>query len=233
MAETPKRADRQEIARRVERGEKLLQKGKAAEALEEFLETLSLDPTNDTVRQMSADLCLSLQRLPEAVRLLGELFDRQMASGDAMRASLTYKKLARFASPSCNQKIRFAELLENSNRKLALETYENALEDLSKQERKSDALAVLTRMVNLDPSERNIVRMGELSSECGEGKKAAAAFLKLAQQAETSGGNASQWYERAYSEDATDETIAIGYAKCLMQQQQIGAAIFVLDPLGS
>ena len=37
MAETPKRADRQEIARRVERGEKLLQKGKAGEALEEFL----------------------------------------------------------------------------------------------------------------------------------------------------------------------------------------------------
>jgi len=233
MAETPKRADRQEIARRVERGEKLLQKGKAAEALEEFLETLSLDPTNDTVRQMAADLCLSLQRLPEAVRLLGELFDRQMAAGDAMRASLTYKKLARFANPSCDQKIRFAELLENSNRKLALETYENALEDLSKQDRKSDALAVLTRMVKLDPSERNMVRMGGLSSECGDGKQAAAAFLKLAQQAEAAGGNASQWYERAYSEDATDETIAIGYAKCLMQQQQIGAAIFVLDPLGA
>jgi len=57
--------------------------------------------------------------------------------------------------------------------------------------------------------------------------------LKLAQQAEAAGGDASQWYERAYSEDATDEPIAIGYAKCLMHQQQIGAAIFVLDPLAS
>ena len=36
MTDTPKRADRQEIARRVERGEKLLQKGKPAEALEEL-----------------------------------------------------------------------------------------------------------------------------------------------------------------------------------------------------
>ena len=70
MAEIQKRADRQEIARRVERGEKLLQKGKAAEALEEFLQTLAMDPANDTVRQMAADLSLSLQRLPEAVHLL-------------------------------------------------------------------------------------------------------------------------------------------------------------------
>src|SRR5213083_2874284 len=98
MAETPKRADRQEIARRVERGEKLLQKGKAAEALDAFLQILALDPGSDTVRQMAADLCLSLQRLPEAVHLLGELCERQVSTGDAMRASLTYKKLARFAN---------------------------------------------------------------------------------------------------------------------------------------
>jgi diguanylate cyclase (GGDEF)-like protein len=233
MADTPKRADRQEIARRVERGEKLLQKGKAAEALEEFLQTLALDPGNDTVRQMAADLCLSLQRLPEAVHLLGEMFERQMAAGDAMRASLTYKKLARFANPTCEQKIRFGQLLENSNRKLALETYENAFEDLSRQGRKTDALPVLKRMVALDASERNMVRLGELSSELGDEKQAAASFLKLAQQAESAGGNPNNWFERAYSEDATDETIALGYAKCLMKEQQIGAAIFVLDPLAS
>jgi diguanylate cyclase (GGDEF)-like protein len=233
MAETPKRADRQEIARRVERGEKLLQKGKAAEALEEFLQTLAMDPANDTVRQMAADLCLSLQRLPEAVHLLGELFERQMASGDAMRASLTYKKLARFANPNCEQKVRFAELLESSNRKLALETYESAFEEFTRQTRTANALAVMKRMVALDASERNLVRLGELSSEVGDGKQAAAAFLKLAQQAEASGGKPNQWFERAYSEDATDETIAIGYAKCLMADQQVGAAIFVLDPLAS
>jgi len=233
MAETAKRVDRQEVARRVERGEKLLQKGKPAEALEEFLQILALDSANDTVRQMAADLCLSLQRMPEAVRLLGELFERQMASGDAMRASLTYKKLARFTSPTCDQKIRFAQLLESSNRKLALETYEAALDELTKQGRKPDAFAALKRMVALDGSEKNMVRLGELSSEIGERKDAAGAFLKLAQQSETAGADPSQWFERAYSEDSTNETIALGYAKCLMQQQQIGAAIFVLEPLAS
>jgi diguanylate cyclase (GGDEF)-like protein len=233
MAETPKRVDRQEIARKVERGEKLLQKGKPAEALEEFLQTLALDPASDTVRQMAADLCLSLQRLPDAVKLLGELFERQLGAGDAIRASLTYKKLARFANPSCEQKKRFAELLEKSNRKLAVETYESVLDELSKQGRKGDALGVLKKVVALEGTERNIVRLGELSSEIGDGKQAAAAFLQLAQLAEASGADPSQWYERAYAEDATDEMIAIGYARSLMQQQQVGAAIFVLDPLAS
>jgi tetratricopeptide (TPR) repeat protein/GGDEF domain-containing protein len=220
MADTPKRADRQDIARRVERGEKLLQKGKAAEALDEFLQTLALDPGNDTVRQMTADLCLSLQRLPEAAQLLGELFERQMAGGDAMRASLTYKKLARFANPSCEQKLRFAELLEKSNRKLSLETYESALLELTRQGRKPDALAVLKRMA-------------ELCSETGDTKQAAAAFLNLAQQAETSGAKPTSWYEKAYGENSTDQAIALGYAKCLIQEQQVGAAIFVLEPLAA
>src|SRR6266700_3139279 len=147
--------------------------------------------------------------------------------------SLTYKKLARFANPNCEQKVRFAELLENSNRKLALETYESAFEEFTRQSRTPNALAVMKRMVALDASDRNLVRFGELSSEVGDGKAAAAAFLKLAQTAEAAGGKPNQWYERAYSEDATDETIAIGYAKCLMADQQVGAAIFVLDPLAS
>src|SRR5205814_5090410 len=131
---------------RVERGEKLLQKGKPAEALDEFLEILSFDSSNDTVRQMAADLCLSLQRMPDAIRLLGELFERQVGAGDAIRASLTYKKLARFTTPNCDQKLRFAQLLESSNRKLSLETYEAALEELTRGGRKNDALTALRRM---------------------------------------------------------------------------------------
>ncbi len=76
MAETTTRADRAELTRRMERAEKLLQKGKAAEALEEYLLVLRDDPENDKVRELSADLCLSQSRGHDAVRLLGELFDR-------------------------------------------------------------------------------------------------------------------------------------------------------------
>ena len=55
-----------------------------------------------------------------------------------------------------------------------------------------------------------------------------AAFLKLAEFAQ--GGNAGQWFERAYAEDPGDPQIALGYGKSLLTQGQAGAAIFVLEP---
>jgi diguanylate cyclase (GGDEF)-like protein len=227
MADTVKRIDRTEIAKRVERAEKLLQKGKTAEALEDYLQVLAAEPGNDTVCQMAADLCLSLQRIPQAVKLLGDLFERQIEAGDATRASLTYKKLSRFVPPTWGQKLRFGELLEKSHPKQAIETYESVFQELSKQERKQDSLTALKRLLALDSSEKNLQRLGELSSELGDNKEAAAAFLKLAQMAQPA--EAAQWIERAYAEDPSDPQIALGYSKNLLAQGQSGAAIFVLE----
>src|SRR6185437_11633746 len=224
-----KRIDRAEIAKHLERAEKLLQKGKPAEALDEYLQALAGDPDNDTIRQMAADLCLSLQRTPEAVRFLGELFEHQMAAGDATHASITYKKLARFVNPTWEQKVRFGEILENSNRKLALETYENALDELVQQNRKPDALGVLRKITDLDTSEANLVRLGELCSEVGENQASAAAFQKVAEFAKASGGNPAPWIERAYTEDSSDLNVALEYGRSLLEQGQVGAAIFVLE----
>ena len=230
MAEITTRADRAELTRRVERAEKLLQKGKAAEALEEYLLVLRDDPENDKVGELAADLCLSQNRGRDAVRLLGELFERQVNGGDATRASLTYKKLARHGSPTWQQKFRFGQLLEGSNKKLAVGTYESALSDLAKLEDKKDALPVLARLVTLEPIQANLLRVAELSSELGESKAAAVAFKRVAQLTTAEGGDPAQWYERAYQEDSSDEVIALAYGKSLLGQGQIGAAIFILEP---
>jgi len=228
MAEITKRLDRAEIAKRVERAEKLLQKGKTGDALDEYMQILTVDPQNDAVRQTAADLFLSLQRTNEAVKLLSELFERQVSNTDNTRASLTYKKLSRYVNPSFDQKVRFAQILETSNRRLAVETYESALVDLMKQGKTAECLPLLTRIVTLEPSEKNLQRFAELSSESGDAKASAAAFLKLAEFAP--GGNAGQWFERAYAEDPGDPQIALGYGKSLLTQGQAGAAIFVLEP---
>jgi hypothetical protein len=111
MPESPNRA---EIARRVEKAEKLLQKGKTPDALAEYLQILEADPQNDNVRQMAADLSLTLNKGAQAVRLLGELFDRQVSAGEATRASLTYKKLARYANPTWEQKVRFGTIQQEA-----------------------------------------------------------------------------------------------------------------------
>jgi diguanylate cyclase (GGDEF)-like protein len=230
MPELTKRLDRAEVAKRIERAEKLLQKGKTAEALEEYLQVLRDDPENDVVRQLSADLCLSLSRNADAVKLLGDLFERQVAAGDATRASLTYKKLARHGSPTWQQKFRFGQLLEGSNKKLAVGTYEAALSDLAKLGKKQESAEILDRIVALEPIQANFLRVAELASEVGNRKAAASAFQKVAQLAAADGGDAAQWYERAYQEDASDQGIALAYAKSLLAQGQAGAAIFILEP---
>jgi diguanylate cyclase (GGDEF)-like protein len=222
--------DRAEIAKRVAQAEKLLQRGKTGDALDEYLQVLLQDPENDNVRSMAADLCLSLSRTAEAVSLLGDLFQRQVAAGDATRASLTYKKLARHGNPTWQQKFRFGQLLENSNKKLAIGTYENALDDLAKQRKQAECLQVMTRIVALEPTQGNQLRMGELCSQLGENKAAAAAFHKAAELAEAAGADAAQYYERAYSEDPSDPKIALAYGKSLMAQGQVGAAIFIFEP---
>ena len=228
MPENPNRA---EIARRVEKAEKLLQKGKTADALAEYLLILESDPTNDNVRQMAADLCLSLNKGPQAVRLMGELFERQVAAADATRASLTYKKLARYTNPTWEQKVRFGQLLEQSNKKLATGTYENALEDLNKQGKKEEALLVLRRIVALEPSQPNHLRVAELSADLGEHVMASQSFLQLAESAEAAGANASQWFERAYAENPAEAKIALAYGKSLLTRGEAGAAIFIFEPL--
>ncbi len=227
----PENPNRVEIARRVEKAEKLLQKGKTADALAEYLQILEGDPQNDNVRQMAADLCLSLNKGAQAVRLMGELFERQVAAADATRASLTYKKLARYTNPTWEQKVRFGQLLEQSNKKLATGTYENALEDLQRQGKKEEALLVLQRIVSLDPSQPNHLRVAELSAELGEHVMASQSFLKLAELAEGAGGNASPWFERAYTENPTDSKIAVAYGKSLLSRGEAGAAIFIFEPL--
>ena len=228
MPENPNRA---EIARRVEKAEKLLQKGKTSDALVEYLQILEDDPENDNVRQMAAELSLSLSKGAQAVRLLGELFERQVAAMDATSASLTYKKLARYANPTWEQKVRFGQLLEQSNKKLAVGTYENALEDLHRQGRKEEALLVLGRIVGLEPSQQNHLRAAELSAELGEHVLASQEFLQLAELAESSGGSAAQWFERAYSENPSDAKIATAYGKSLLARGEAGAAIFIFEPL--
>jgi two-component system chemotaxis family response regulator WspR len=230
MSESTSRAERGELARRMDRAEKLLQKGKAGDALEEYLQLLRDDPQNDKVRELAADLCLSQHRGQDAVRLLGELFERQISAGDATRASLIYKKLVRQGNPTWEQKVLFGRLLEGSNKKLSASTYELAFDELMKLEKKKDGLKVLGRVVALEPSRANLLRLGELSSELGDRQTSATAFKRAAQLTAEQGEDPAQWYERAYQEDSADEEIALSYGKSLLGQGQVGAAIFILEP---
>ena len=67
------------VAKRLEKADKYLQKGKIEDALEELLRANEDDPSNEQVAQKAADLCVSLNRNVDATRLLAFLFEKQAA----------------------------------------------------------------------------------------------------------------------------------------------------------
>jgi diguanylate cyclase (GGDEF)-like protein len=92
-------------------------------------------------------------------------------------------------------------------------------------------LLVLRRIVSLDPSQGNHLRVAELAAELGEHVMASQSFLQLAELTETTGGNSSQWFERAYTENPADSKVAVAYGKSLLSRGEAGAAIFIFEPL--
>ena len=75
-----------DISKRLEKAEKLLQKGNSKEALEELLAAVKEDPRSDLARVKAADVAAALGRSADAARLYGEMFEQQVAAGDAGRA---------------------------------------------------------------------------------------------------------------------------------------------------
>src|SRR5438270_9550842 len=168
-----------DVAKRLEKADKYLQKGKMDDALEELLRANEDDPNNEQVAQKAADLCVSLNRNEDATRLLAFLFDKQAGTGDMAKANITYKKLQRFTTPTPDQTYRWAQFTEKSNKKEAIEAYHSALDGFIKTGRKPEALAVLKKLVALEPTSDLYQREGALAAELNDGKTAAAAYFQV------------------------------------------------------
>ena len=72
MSDTVKRMDRAEINNAWSVPKSFSKRERPRRRLEEYLQILTADPTNDSICQMAADLSLSLQQIPQAVTLLGD-----------------------------------------------------------------------------------------------------------------------------------------------------------------
>ncbi len=222
-----------EIAKRLERAERNLQKGRLDLALEDYVAALNEDPGNDRVREAAADLYISLNRNREAAPLVSHLFDRAATAGDAARAVANYKKLARVGTPAVEQTFRFAQLIERSSKREALEAYQSAVREFILGGRKPEALNALQRVVVLDPSPENYRRQGELAAELADNHAAAAAFLKVGEFVEAAGGKGLPWYERAHKLDPASDAATLAYGRALLAQGDAQNAITVIAPLAA
>ena len=220
-----------DISKRLEKAEKYLQKGKVESALEEYLSILDQDPGNDSARQTAADLFLQVNRGNEAAALLSELFDRQLASGDNARATVTYKKLARIVPPALGQTLRFAQVSDRSgNRREALDAYEAAVEGFLQEGRENEALSALRRVAALEANEENLKRLAELAAKLNDHATAGDAYLQIGLAEEQNGHIGFPWFERAHQQDPSNAGVAFRYGKGLLDKGDFEQAVQVLEP---
>lgn len=217
-----------DITKRIEKAERTLQKGKPEVAVEEYLSILDDDPGNEAVCHTTADLCVSLGRNSEAVRLLGDLFDRQYAASEKARAAVTYKKLARIGKPSGDQSLRFAEGLAK-NAKDALKAYQAALQTFLAKNRHSEAMTALRGIVRLEPSIENYCQLGEVAAEAGDAATAAQAYVS-AGDLETDEPAKIALYERACKLVPENIEPALKCAQGYLSQGRAASAVALLKP---
>lgn len=236
-----------DIAKRLEKADKYLQKGKPEAALEEFMSALEEDPRNDAVRQKAADLCVTLNRQGDAYLLLSDLFKSEASIGDGSRAINTYKRLVRLGKPDLEQTLHFAQLCEKSNKKDAVEAYEAVQQQYAAAGKTSEELNVLGRMIALDPTIPRLTREGELAERLGKTKEAAAAFVRAGelqqasveaiartgQMQDSSKQESLPLFERGYRLDAENATAALACGRAYLESKRFDEALKVSEPFAT
>jgi diguanylate cyclase (GGDEF)-like protein len=219
-----------DVAKRLEKADKYLQKGKMEDALEELLRANEDDPSNEQVAQKAADLCVSLNRNEDATRLLAFLFDKQAGLGDMAKANITYKKLQRFTTPTPDQTYRWAQFTEKTNKKEALEAYHASLDGFVKAGRKPEALAVMKKLVLLEPSSDLFQRQGALAAELNDGKTAAAAYYQVGKIEVENQRDGFSWFQQANAHDSSNSEVAVAYAWSLLHHNDPSTALAIIEP---
>lgn len=218
-----------DISKRLEKAEKHLQKGRSEAALEEYLSALDEDPKNDQVRQTAADLCIACGRKSEAASLLTYLLNQQIAISDP-RGIVTYKKLAKVATPTPFQMLQYAQLISKKDKKEALEAYSSAMQGFERLHQEKQAFSAAKEMVELSPTAENLQVLGEKAAALGQAKIAAESFVQLGLlREEASSGSGFEWFDKAYYYDAFNLQAILYYARGLFAHNSIPQCIAVLE----
>jgi len=219
-----------DISKRLDKAEKYLQRSKPEAALEEYLSILDNDPKNIQVLQAAADICLALDRRPQAAELLSSLFEQEFESGESTKGSITYKKLSKITTPTPLQTFHFAQLIEKRDKKEALDAYHAALQGFERQNKDKQALAACKRIVELSPTIENLQLTADKAAAMGEAKTAAANFVQLGLlQDQESPGSGFQSYERAYNFDPLNFQAIFLYGRGLFSRNAVKECLAVLE----
>ena len=218
-----------EIAKRLEKADKYLQKGKLSSALDELRQVLLEDPANDYARQRAADLAMSLGETSEAIGYLGDLFDHCISHNRHADAVNYYKKLSRLGPADTARTFQYAQLIERSSPREALEAFYACFDALLNNGRNEDALLAIRKIVALEPSPENLRRQAELCEATGDREGAASSLYDLGRIEENASRDGTAIFARAHELDPQNQGVVLAHAKCLLRALRADEAVKVLQ----
>jgi len=223
-------------SKRAEKAEKYVQKGKIAEALDEYLHAFQEDPSNDAVVEIIAELYLRLNQPKKAIECYGYLFDKRVEQNDGRAALLMFRKMGRLGPPDPARLLICARFQEKQKPLEARDSYHLCAQLFEQQGDKAKALEALRGLASLEDGNIEIhVRVAEIAESTGQKDVAAQALLHAAEILRGAGGGsldrAIGLLEKARALTPGDVRVSLALAAALLEAGKPNQVEEVLEPV--
>ncbi|HZO09201.1 MAG TPA: tetratricopeptide repeat protein, partial [Myxococcota bacterium] len=179
-------ADKRKI---LELARKLAQKNAKDKALAEYQKLLKLDPKDAKLRLEVGDAFRRWGQVDEAIDTYKRVAEQYMAEGFDARAVAVFKQILNLDPDRLDAYAPLAELYERMGLGAeALAALQTAADGYHRQGKKSEALDLLRKMANADPSNtRSRIKVADLLRQEGKKDDAIAEYLLAAEELERQG----------------------------------------------
>jgi GGDEF domain-containing protein/tetratricopeptide (TPR) repeat protein len=223
-------------SKRVEKAEKYVQKGKLADALDEYLHAFQEDPSNDSVVEIISELYLRLNQPKKAVECYGYLFDKRVEQNDGRAALLMFRKMARLGPPDPARLLICARFQEKQKPLEARDSYHLCAQLFEQQGDKAKVLEALRGLASLEDGNIEVhVRLAETAESVGQKDVAAQALLRAGEVLRGAGGGsldrAIGLLEKARALTPGDVRVSLALAAALLEAGKPNQVEEVLEPV--
>jgi len=227
-------------AKLISKAEKLVQKGRLDEAVQEYLLALAEDPNNEGVVEVVAELYLRQGLSAKGQECYIYLFERLRERGDTSKAALVFRKLLKIGPQEPAKMLEFAALLEKTKPEEAASVYQSASKSFREKKDMAGALEAVKGLAALEPGDGNLqCLLAETAMEARQNEEAAAAFMRAAEiqrrQPGARGGAESvlPLVERAHQASSADRSVSLALAGLLLETGKAQRAVDLLRPLAA
>ena len=172
-------------ARALQEAERTLAQGKVGQAIQQYLQIIENDPSDLNLINMTGDLCVRDDSVPEALQLFRKLAEAYVREGFFLRAIAIYKKILKLDPIGVDSMLKLAELYTAQGlSREARDLYTQALTVCQRQNLKERAIEVIRKMVAGEPANvGHLVHLAECCRAIGRVGEAFRAYLDAAEAA--------------------------------------------------